>query len=103
MPTSVALVDCNNFYASCECLFQPALRGKPVVVLSNNDGCVIARSEEAKSLGIPMGLPAFQLAERVQTQPVRSLFVKLHALWRYVRTRHGYTGSVGSCSGGLLD
>ena len=55
-----ALVDCNNFYASCERLFRPELRGKPVVVLSNNDGCVIARSNEAKALGIPMGAPAFQ-------------------------------------------
>ena len=53
----VALVDCNNFYASCERHFQPGLRGKPVVVLSNNDGCVIARSNEAKALGIRMGDP----------------------------------------------
>jgi DNA polymerase V len=53
----IALVDCNNFYASCERVFQPALRGKPVVVLSNNDGCVIARSNEAKALGIEMGAP----------------------------------------------
>ena len=53
----VALVDCNNFYASCERVFQPALRGRPVVVLSNNDGCVIARSNEAKALGIVMGEP----------------------------------------------
>ena len=50
-----ALVDCNNFYASCERVFNPSLNGKPIVVLSNNDGCVIARSNEAKSLGIPMG------------------------------------------------
>ncbi len=55
-----ALVDCNNFYASCERVFQPQLEGKPVVILSNNDGCVIARSNEAKALGIPMGAPAFQ-------------------------------------------
>jgi DNA polymerase V len=55
-----ALVDCNNFYASCERVFRPDLNGKPVVVLSNNDGCVIARSSEAKALGIPMGAPAFQ-------------------------------------------
>ena len=52
-----ALVDCNNFYASCERVFQPRLRGKPVVVLSNNDGCVIARSNEAKALGVEMGAP----------------------------------------------
>jgi DNA polymerase V len=55
-----ALIDCNNFYASCERVFQPNLNGKPVVILSNNDGCVIARSNEAKSLGIPMGAPAFK-------------------------------------------
>lgn len=57
MAGPIALVDCNNFYASCERLFQPSLRGKPVVVLSNNDGCVIARSNEAKALGIGMGDP----------------------------------------------
>ncbi|CDF80310.1 DNA-directed DNA polymerase [Formosa agariphila KMM 3901] len=55
-----ALVDCNNFYASCERVFNPALNGKPIAVLSNNDGCVIARSNEAKALGIPMGAPAFE-------------------------------------------
>ena len=51
------LVDCNNFYVSCERVFNPSLRGKPVVVLSNNDGCIIARSNEAKAIGIPMGAP----------------------------------------------
>ena len=56
-----ALVDCNNFYASCERLFRPELNGKPVVVLSNNDGCIIARSNEAKALGIPMGAPLFKM------------------------------------------
>lgn len=55
-----ALVDCNNFYVSCERVFNPGLRNIPVVVLSNNDGCVIARSNEAKELGIPMGAPAFK-------------------------------------------
>jgi DNA polymerase V len=55
----IALIDCNNFYASCERVFDPSLDGKPIVVLSNNDGCVIARSEEAKALGIEMGAPAF--------------------------------------------
>lgn len=58
-----ALVDCNNFYASCERVFRPDLIGKPVVVLSNNDGCAIARSNEAKAIGIPMGAPAFQYHE----------------------------------------
>lgn len=56
-----ALVDCNNFYASCEKLFNPKLKDRPVVVLSNNDGCVVARSAEAKALGIPMGAPWFKL------------------------------------------
>ena len=55
-----ALVDCNNFYASCQRVFEPHLIGKPVVILSNNDGCVIARSNESKALGIPMGAPAFK-------------------------------------------
>jgi len=55
-----ALVDCNNFYASCERVFNPNLIGKPVAILSNNDGCVIARSDEAKALGLPMGAPIFK-------------------------------------------
>jgi DNA polymerase V len=70
MTALFALIDCNNFYVSCERLFQPTLLGKPVVVLSNNDGCVIARSDEAKALGIPMGLPAFKLADLVKEHPV---------------------------------
>lgn len=56
-----ALIDCNNFFVSCERLFRPDLEGKPVVVLSSNDGCVVARSNEAKKLGVPMGAPAFKL------------------------------------------
>lgn len=55
-----ALVDCNNFYASCERVFQPQYNNKPVAILSNNDGCVISRSDEAKALGLPMGAPAFK-------------------------------------------
>ena len=55
-----ALIDCNNFYVSCERVFNPNLNGKPVVVLSNNDGCAISRSDEAKRLGIPMGAPIFK-------------------------------------------
>jgi DNA polymerase V len=62
-----ALIDCNNFYASCERAFNPSLNGKPIVVLSNNDGCAIARSNEAKALGIPMGAVAFEY---------RDLFIK---------------------------
>ena len=59
------LLDCNNFYASCERVFNPTLNGKPIVVLSNNDGCVIARSNEAKAIGIKMGAPAFQIKDEV--------------------------------------
>ena len=64
------LIDCNNFYASCERVFSPSLNGKPVVVLSNNDGCVIARSAEAKLLGIPMGEPAYKLKDLIETNQV---------------------------------
>ena len=56
-----ALVDCNNFYASCERLFRPDLKTKPIIVLSSNDGCVVARSNEAKALGIAMGVPYFKI------------------------------------------
>jgi DNA polymerase V len=56
----IALVDCNSFYVSCERLFNPKIRNKPVVVLSNNDGCIISRSTEAKALGIKMGEPYFK-------------------------------------------
>ena len=55
-----ALVDCNNFYASCERVFDPGLKGRAIVILSNNDGCIVARSNEAKALGIPMGVPLFE-------------------------------------------
>ncbi len=68
---TLALVDCNNFYASCERLFNPSLNGKPVVVLSNNDGCAIARSNEAKALGIGMGEPYFKWKHLIETQGVK--------------------------------
>ena len=61
--TAIALIDGNNFYVSCERVFQPELEGKPVVVLSNNDGCVVARSAEVKALGVPMGIPWFKLKD----------------------------------------
>jgi DNA polymerase V len=66
-----ALVDCNNFYVSCERVFNPALEGKPVVVLSNNDGCIIARSEEAKKLGLQMAEPAFKKAKYLKDNGVK--------------------------------
>lgn len=70
MNTTIALVDGNNFYVSCEQVFNPALERRPVVVLSNNDGCVVSRSEEAKAIGIRMGIPFFEIRD----------FVKNHGL-----------------------
>lgn len=66
-----ALIDCNNFYASCERVFRPDLIGKPIVVLSNNDGCVIARSNEAKAAGVPMGAPAYQYETLFKEKDIR--------------------------------
>ena len=60
---SFALIDGNNFYVSCERVFNPRLEGRPVVVLSNNDGCVVARSAEVRALGVKMGMPWFQLRD----------------------------------------
>lgn len=68
-----ALVDCNNFYVSCERLFNPALERKPVVVLSNNDGCIVARSYEAKALGVKMGIPLFKIADQVRRENIITL------------------------------
>lgn len=68
-----ALVDCNNFYASCERVFQPQLNNKPVAILSNNDGCFIARSNEAKALGLPMGAPAFKYKSFCKEQGINVL------------------------------
>ena len=67
----IALVDCNSFYVSCERLFNPKIRNVPVVVLSNNDGCVISRSTEAKALGIKMGEPYFKVKELVKKNNVQ--------------------------------
>ncbi|SBS30535.1 DNA polymerase IV [Marinomonas aquimarina] len=65
-----ALVDCNNFYASCEKLFRPDLKYKPVAVLSNNDGCIVARSKEVKALGIKMGVPVHQVQEQIKQHQI---------------------------------
>lgn len=71
-----ALVDCNNFFVSCERTLDPSLEGKPVVVLSNNDGCVVSRSREAQDLGIPMGAPAFKYKELFKQHDVKSFSAK---------------------------
>lgn len=67
----IALIDCNNFYVSCERVFQPQLIGKPVVVLSNNDGCAIARSEEAKAIGVKMGTPIHMIQQLVKEHNIQ--------------------------------
>jgi DNA polymerase V len=68
-----ALVDINNCYVSCERIFNPSLNNKPVIVLSNNDGCAVARSQEAKDLGIKMGVPLFQIKDIVEQHQVQVL------------------------------
>lgn len=73
MKRCFALVDCNNFYVSCERVFDPKLWGRPVVVLSNNDGCAVARSNEAKALGIPFGAPAFQIRDLIRRHNIAVL------------------------------
>lgn len=81
-----ALVDCNNFYASCEKLFRPDLKHRPVVVLSNNDGCVVARSREAKALGIKMGVPAYQVQDLIRQHGVTA-FSSNYALYADLSAR----------------
>ena len=73
MPTAFSLVDCNNFYASCERVFDPSLLNRPVVILSNNDGCVIARSAEAKNLNVPMGIPEFKVRPMIKKHDIAVL------------------------------
>jgi DNA polymerase V len=75
-----ALVDCNNFYASCETAFQPKFKGLPLVVLSNNDGCVVARSPEAKAAGIHLGEPVFKIRQLIEQQHVQ-VFSSNYALY----------------------
>ena len=81
-----ALVDCNNFYASCEKLFRPDLKDTPIVVLSNNDGCVVARSREAKLLGIKMGVPVFQIKSEMQRHGILA-FSSNYALYADLSSR----------------
>ncbi|MDE6552412.1 MAG: Y-family DNA polymerase [Muribaculaceae bacterium] len=88
----VGLADCNNFFVSCERTLNPALENRPVVVLSNNDGCVVARSNEAKRAGIKMGQPAFQIKDRIQSGEIialsgnhllyREISLKVHDIFR---------------------
>jgi DNA polymerase V len=81
-----ALVDCNNFYVSCERVFDPKLEGRPVVVLSNNDGCVVARSNKAKALGIGMGVPAFEVEDIIGKNDVE-VFSSNYSLYADMSSR----------------
>ena len=85
-PRRYALVDVNNFYASCETIFNPKLVGKPVVVLSNNDGCIVARSAEAKALGIKMGQPWHQIRRTAEQQGVIA-YSSNYALYQDISNR----------------
>ena len=86
MASVFALVDCNNFYVSCERVFNPRLIGKPVIVLSNNDGCAVARSNEAKALGIKMAVPLFQIEDIVRKNRVQ-VFSSNYALYADMSNR----------------
>ena len=93
-----ALVDCNNFYASCERVFQPQYVGKPVVILSNNDGCIISRSYEAKALGIAMGAPEFKVRNELKQHHVK-VFSSNYVLYgdlsnRVMKILEAYTPNV---------
>lgn len=93
-----ALVDCNNFYASCERVFQPQYNGKPVAILSNNDGCVISRSNEAKEVGVPMGAPEFKIRELLKEKNVK-VFSSNYPLYgdlsnRVMKILEGFTPNV---------
>jgi DNA polymerase V len=81
-----ALADCNSFYASCQSLFRPDLRGRPIAILSSNDGCVIARSKELKTLGIPMGMPYFELKPYIKKHNI-AVFSSNYALYASLSAR----------------
>jgi DNA polymerase V len=82
----IGLLDCNNFFVSCERLFRPDLHGRPVVVLSSNDGCVVARSQEVKDMGVPMGVPYFQIKDTLEKADT-AVFSSHFALYRDVSRR----------------
>jgi DNA polymerase V len=90
MTGTFAIVDCNNFYASCERLFRPDLKNVPLVVLSNNDGCIVARSQEAKNLGIKMGTPLFKAKEVIEKHGIQ-VFSSNYTLYGDISSRVMYT------------
>ena len=85
-----AIVDCNSFYCSCERVFRPDLRDKPVVVLSNNDGCIISRSDEARRLGVDMAIPYFQARHIIEKNGIAVFSSNYHLYgdmsWRVMET-----------------
>jgi len=99
---SIALIDVNNFYVSCERVFNPQLEDKPVVVLSNNDGCAVARSNEVKALGVKMGQPWFQLKDLAKKTRNHCLLVQLYFVCRHEQSSDEHTGSVQSKPGNLF-
>ncbi len=94
----IGLMDCNNFFASCERLFRPDLQKKPVAVLSSNDGCIVARSQEVKDLGIPMGIPYFKVKDICEKEGV-VLFSSNFTLYRDISSRvmQALASEVGAC------
>lgn len=92
-----ALADCNNFFVSCERVFNPDLNGRPVIVLSNNDGCAVSRSNEAKALGITMGVPLYQVRDIVEKHKVAVFSSNFFPLRGYVQTRTHDAAAAGSC------
>lgn len=86
MQAYVMVIDCNNFFVSCERLFRPDLEGKPVLVLSSNDGCVVARSQEVKDRGIPMGAPYFQIKDIIKDNDI-TIFSGNHSNYRNISRR----------------
>ncbi len=100
----IGLMDCNNFFVSCERLFRPDLVGKPVAVLSSNDGCIVARSQEVKDMGLPMGLPLFQAKQLVDMRGV-TLFSSNFPLYRDISSRvmRALAAEVGPCEAYSID
>ena len=82
----IGLIDCNNFYVSCERIFRPDLQNKPVIVLSNNDGCAISRSNEVKALGVSMGAPLFQIQRLLEAHQT-AIFSSNFALYGDISSR----------------
>jgi len=98
MPLYYALVDCNNFYASCERIFDPSLWGRPVIILSNNDGCVVARSQEAKEAGVPFAVPYFKIKDMIRAHNI-AVFSSNYALYadisnRVMTTLHSFSPDI---------